>query len=79
MIEIDIPARRIHLAVSGDELARRAAAMAARGTHAWKPAPRERAVSPALRIWGAFATSASTGATRDLQRLADLEASMATK
>ena len=79
MIEIDIPARRIHLAVSDEELARRAAAMAARGVNAWKPAPRERAVSTTLRIWGPFATSASTGAVRDVQRLSDLESLMAAK
>jgi len=46
MIEIHISARRIHLPVAADELAGRAARMAARGTAAWKPAGRPRVVSP---------------------------------
>ncbi len=59
-IEIDIPARSIRLAVSDEELAQR------RGTQAqWQPAhPRTRAVSPALRAYAAFTTSASKGAVR---------------
>ena len=36
-IEIDIPNRRIHLAVSDSELARRRAAMEAKGDAAWQP------------------------------------------
>src|SRR3546814_4601524 len=36
-IEIDIPNRKMHLAVSDEELARRRAAMEARGEQAWKP------------------------------------------
>ena len=38
-IEIDIPNRSIHLAVSDEELAQRRAAMEAKGAQAWKPAP----------------------------------------
>src|SRR5690606_34627623 len=57
-IEIDIPARRIHLAVSDEELAARRRAMEAKGDAAWKPAePRKRKVSTALRAYAAFATS----------------------
>jgi dihydroxy-acid dehydratase len=41
-IEIDIPNRRIHLAVSDEDLARRRAAMEARGAAAWQPVARER-------------------------------------
>ncbi|MDR2679088.1 MAG: dihydroxy-acid dehydratase, partial [Zoogloeaceae bacterium] len=41
-IEIDIPNRRIHLAIPDAELARRRAAMTARGDAAWKPVARER-------------------------------------
>ena len=59
-IEIDIPGRSIRLAVSDEELAQRRAAQAR-----WQPAhPRTRAVSPALRAYAAFTTSASKGAVR---------------
>ncbi len=68
-IEIDIPARRIHLAVSDDVLAKRRTAMVAKGTNAWKPANRQRPVSAALRAYAAMATSADTGAVRDLSQL----------
>jgi dihydroxy-acid dehydratase len=47
-IEIDIPARKIHLAVNEAELKRRRAATEASGVQAWKPAKRERKVSTAL-------------------------------
>jgi dihydroxy-acid dehydratase len=70
IIEIDIPARRIHLAVADDVIAQRRAAMEARGDAAWQPAePRKRAVSTALRAYAALATSASRGAVRDLNAL----------
>ena len=65
-IEIDIPNRRICLAVSEAVLARRRAEMEARGASAWKAVGRERAVSGALRAYAALATSASRGAVRDL-------------
>ena len=68
-IEIDIPARRIHLAVSEDELARRRAAMIARGSKAWQPVARDRVVSAALRAYAALTTSADTGAVRDVSQL----------
>jgi dihydroxy-acid dehydratase len=48
-IELDIPNRKINLAVSEAELERRRAAMVAKGKAAWKPAPRKRAVSTALK------------------------------
>ncbi len=70
LIEIDIPARRIHLAVADAELARRRAAMDARGESAWRPAAaRARVVSRALQAYALMATSAATGAVRDLGRL----------
>ena len=69
LIEIDIPNRRIHLAVSDDELARRRAAMAAKGTTAWQPAARVREVSQALQAYAALTTSASRGAVRDVSQL----------
>ncbi len=63
-IEINIPARTIHLAVSEADLAVRRAAQDAKG---WKPVkPRARKVSQALRAYGLFATSAATGAVRRL-------------
>ena len=68
-VEIDIPNRRIHLAVSDDELQRRRAAMLARGARAWKPASRQRPVSPALRAYAAMTTSAARGAVRDVSQV----------
>jgi dihydroxy-acid dehydratase len=63
-IEIDIPARSIHLAVDDEELARRRKAMEAKGAQAWKPVKRTRKVSTALKAYAALATSASRGAVR---------------
>jgi dihydroxy-acid dehydratase len=63
-IEIDIPARSIHLAVDDAELKRRREAMGAKGAQAWKPAKRARKVSTALKAYAALATSASRGAVR---------------
>ncbi len=68
-IEIDIPARAIHLAVDEQTLERRRQAQAARGTAAWKPKDRKRAVSAALQAYAAMTTSADTGAVRDLSQL----------
>ena len=68
-IEIDIPARAIRLAVPDGELARRRAAMEAKGRDAWHPGPRARAVSTALRAYAALTTSASRGAVRDVGQI----------
>ena len=68
-IEIDIPNRRIHLAVSDAKLAERRATMEARQALAWKPANRKRQVSVALRAYAAMTTSADTGAVRDISQL----------
>jgi dihydroxy-acid dehydratase len=68
-IEIDIPNRRIHLAISDAEMAKRRAAMEARGTAAWKPQNRARKVSAALQAYAAMTTSADTGAVRDVSQL----------
>jgi dihydroxy-acid dehydratase len=68
-IEIDIPQRRIHLAVSDEELHQRRQAMAARGAAAWKPVNRQRQVSPALRAYAAMTTSAAFGAVRDVSQI----------
>ena len=69
-IEIDIPARRIHLAVSDAVLEARREAMLARGAAAWKPRARQRQVSAALQAYAAMTTSAASGAVRDLSQLA---------
>ncbi|HLU80326.1 MAG TPA: dihydroxy-acid dehydratase [Burkholderiaceae bacterium] len=68
-IEIDIPNRRIHLAISDEALAERRAEMEARGDRAWQPENRQRVVSQALRAYAALATSADRGAVRDLSQL----------
>jgi dihydroxy-acid dehydratase len=68
-IEIDIPNRRIHLAVSDAELGKRRAAMVDRKAAAWKPKNRKRKVSPALRAYAAMTTSADTGAVRDVSQV----------
>ncbi|HZV63151.1 MAG TPA: dihydroxy-acid dehydratase [Methylophilaceae bacterium] len=68
-IEIDIPNRTIHLAVSDEVMAHRRAAMEARGSKAWKPVARERSVSPALRAYAAMTTSAARGAVRDVGQI----------
>jgi dihydroxy-acid dehydratase len=68
-IEIDIPNRRIHLAVSVEALEKRREAMEAKGTQAWKPTGRDRHVSAALKAYAAMTTSASKGAVRDVSQL----------
>jgi dihydroxy-acid dehydratase len=68
-VEIDIPGRRIHLAVAEPELARRRKAMEAKGKQAWKPAHRARKVSAALKAYAALTTSAARGAVRDMRQL----------
>jgi dihydroxy-acid dehydratase len=69
-IEIDIPNRTINLAISDAELAKRRAAMEAKGKQAWKPAAeRPRKVSAALRAYAAMVTSADKGAVRDVSQV----------
>jgi len=68
-IEIDIPNRRIHLAVSVEELKRRREVMEAKCSKAWKPTGRERHVSAALRAYAAMTTSAAKGAVRDVSQV----------
>ena len=63
-IEIDIPNRRIHLAVADDELARR---RVEQEKHGWQPAePRKRRVTAALRAYASMTTSAAKGAVRNI-------------
>jgi dihydroxy-acid dehydratase len=68
-IEIDIPNRTIHLAISDSELDARRTKMEAKGKAAWKPVNRQRAVSPALRAYAAMSTSAARGAVRDVSQI----------
>ena len=64
MIDIDIPNRSISLRVDESTLATRRAAQDKLG---WKPAaPRKRKVTPALRAYALFASSADMGAVRVL-------------
>ncbi|MDX8150163.1 dihydroxy-acid dehydratase [Patulibacter brassicae] len=63
-IAIDIPNRRIELQVPDDELAERRAQLEA--TTGYRPVDRDRVISPALRAYAAMATSADTGAVRDV-------------
>jgi dihydroxy-acid dehydratase len=63
-ITIDIPNRRISLEVGEDELADRRERLEAGAGYV--PAARDRIVSPALRAYAAMATSADTGAVRDV-------------
>jgi dihydroxy-acid dehydratase len=63
LIEIDIPNRRIHLAVDDEVLAERRAKQEAR-ENPWTPVNRDRPISAALRAYASMATSASDGAVR---------------
>ena len=63
LIEIDIPARRIALAVSDEVLQARRIAQDKRD-RPYSPADRQRPVSAALRAYASMATSASDGAYR---------------
>lgn len=68
-IEIDIPARKINLVISDEDLRMRREEMNAKGKDAWKPAPRPRQISAALRAYAAMTTSADKGAIRDVSQL----------
>ncbi len=65
IIEIDIPNRKIDVALSDETLATRRAAMEAKGDKAWMPTePRKRKVSRALRAYASLVSNASQGAVR---------------
>ena len=65
-IEIDIPARRISLAVPDAEIAARRKAEEGRGQKAFTPISRERVVTNALKAYALLASSADKGAVRVL-------------
>jgi dihydroxy-acid dehydratase len=68
LIQIDIPARKIDVAVTEGVLATRRQKMAAKGKDAFRP-NRDRYVSQALQAYALMATSASQGAVRDISQL----------
>jgi dihydroxy-acid dehydratase len=68
-VVIDIPRRELRLDVPDATLAlRREQVLSALGS--WRPADRQRPVSAALQVYAAMATSASTGAARDVTLIA---------
>ncbi|MDS1271088.1 dihydroxy-acid dehydratase [Lipingzhangella sp. LS1_29] len=67
-IRIDIPNRSIQLDVPEDELATRRERLT-KELGGFRPRERHRPVTPALRAYAAMATSASTGAARDVSQV----------
>ena len=68
-VVIDIPRRVLRLDVPDDELgARRNRVLKSPGSY--RAAERQRPVSAALQVYAAMATSASTGAARDITLIA---------
>ena len=68
-VVIDIPRRELRLDVPDASLAlRRERVLSSLGS--WRPADRQRPVSAALQVYAAMATSASTGAARDVTLIA---------
>jgi dihydroxy-acid dehydratase len=70
-IVIDIPRRELRLDVPDEVLAERKQALLA-SLGSYRPASRQRPVSAALQVYAALATSAATGAARDISVLAGL-------
>ncbi len=64
LIDISIPARRLELLVSPEELAKRRKEQLARGEAAYTPVNRDRPIGRALRAYALFAQSADVGAIR---------------
>ena len=66
-IHIDVHGRALELLVEPEVLAERRAKMDA-SEHPWQPVDRQRTVTAALRAYARMATSASTGAVRDVDK-----------
>jgi dihydroxy-acid dehydratase len=66
-IQIDVHARKLELLVAPEVLAERRAKMDA-SERPWQPVDRQRTVTAALRAYARMATSASTGAVRDVDK-----------
>ncbi|MEK0412475.1 MAG: dihydroxy-acid dehydratase [Methylophilaceae bacterium] len=71
-IEIDIPNRTINLMIDDSSLIQRKNKMNAKGKNGWKPKPRERKVSQALKAYSLMTTSADKGAIRDISKLEEI-------
>jgi dihydroxy-acid dehydratase len=71
-VVIDIPRRELRLDVPDAELARRRDRVLA-SLGSYRPAGRQRPVSAALQVYAAMATSAATGAARDVTLIAHPE------
>ena len=71
-IEIDIPNRTINLMIDDSSLIQRKNKMNAKGKNSWKPKPRERKVSQALKAYSLMTTSADKGAIRDISKLEEI-------
>ncbi|MET9614558.1 MULTISPECIES: dihydroxy-acid dehydratase [Kitasatospora] len=67
IISIDIPARKVDLQVSFEELHERRLKLESEG--GYRPKNRQREVSQALKAYAAMATSADKGAVRDVSKL----------
>ncbi len=67
IVEIDIPNRKLHLAVEESELSERRRTMEEKGPAAFQP-HRERKVSAALQAYALLTTSAARGAVRDVEQ-----------
>lgn len=63
-IEIDIPARKINVLISTEELDQRRKEEEAKGKDAFKPVNRERNISKALKAYASLVSSADKGAVR---------------
>jgi dihydroxy-acid dehydratase len=64
IIEIDIPARRISVKISDDELTKRMKIENDKGSQAFKPEKRNRDIPDSLKAYAAFVSSADKGAVR---------------
>lgn len=64
IISIDIPARRIDVELSDEELLSRRNAEEAKGKDAFRPTDRDRVVSKALRAYASMVSSADKGGVR---------------
>jgi dihydroxy-acid dehydratase len=65
-IEIDIPARKLNLKISNEELQNRRKKEEQRGAKAFTPVSRERQISKALKAYASMVTSADRGAVREI-------------
>ena len=66
-IEINIPERKIHLAIAESEMEARRKKQQARGPAAFTPPPRKRRVTEALKAYAGMVSSADKGAVRIIE------------